>query len=113
MIDLKSAGIPAAISDENASKRLFDNKEYKTKKWTVEYHDRHVGKLEQIGLTYNLSDTPGVISRPPLIVGDCTKEILEELGYTEADILSMANETAILCDPPVPGQKEMKNPWGL
>jgi hypothetical protein len=38
---------------------------------------------------------------------------LEELGYTEADILGMANETAILCDPPVPGQKEMKNPWGL
>jgi crotonobetainyl-CoA:carnitine CoA-transferase CaiB-like acyl-CoA transferase len=113
MKDLRAAGIPAAISDENASRRLFDNKEFKTKQWTVEYNDRHVGKLEQIGLTYKLSDTPGVISRPPLIVGDCTKEILEELGYTEADILGMANETAILCDPPVPGQKEMKNPWGL
>jgi len=64
-------------------------------------------------LTYSLSDTPGVIGCPPLIVGDSTKVILEELGYSESEILAMANEGAILCDPPLPGQKEMQNPWGL
>ena len=113
MADLSAAGIPAAISDSEASRRLFDREDFKAKNWTVEYEDRYVGKLEQIGLTYALSDTPGVIGTPPLIVGDCTKEILEEIGYSEEDILTMANEAAILCDPPLPGQKEMKNPWGL
>lgn len=113
MTDLAKVGVPASISDAEASRKLFDREDYKAKQWTVEYEDRYVGKLEQIGLTYNLSDTPGVISSAPLIVGDNTKAILGELGYNEADILAMANDMAILCDPPVPGQKEMKNPWGL
>lgn len=111
--DLKKAGVPAAISDAEASRRLFDNAEYKAKNWTVEFQDRYVGKLEQIGLTYGLSDTPGVIGTAPLIVGDNTKAILEEIGYSETEILAMANEAAILCDPPLPGQQEMENPWGL
>jgi len=110
---LADAGIPAAVSDPEASRSLFDNADYKAKNWTAEYHHPYVGKLEQIGLTYNLSDTPGVIGSTPLIVGDCTKSILEEIGYSEKEILAMANETAILCDPPLPGQKEMANPWGL
>jgi len=113
MADLAKSGIPAAISDAEVSRSLFDNADYKARSWTVEYPDRYVGKLEQIGLTYGLSDTPGVINLPPLIVGDSTKALLEEIGYSEEDILTMANETAILCDPPLPGQKEMKNPWGL
>jgi len=113
MADLDKAGVPAAISDAEASRKLFDRADFKAKNWTVEYQDRYVGKLEQIGLTYDLSDTPGVINTPPLIVGDQTKAILEELGYSDDEILSMANEAAILCDPPLPGQKEMKNPWGL
>jgi crotonobetainyl-CoA:carnitine CoA-transferase CaiB-like acyl-CoA transferase len=111
--DLEKAGVPAAISDGQASRRLFDNKDYKAKQWTAEYQDRYVGKLEQIGLTYSLSDTPCRIGTPPLVVGDSTKAILEEIGYSETEILAMANEAAILCDPPLPGQKEMKNPWGL
>jgi crotonobetainyl-CoA:carnitine CoA-transferase CaiB-like acyl-CoA transferase len=90
-----------------------ENEDFKAKDWLAEYHHPYVGKLEQIGLTYNLSDTPGVIGSTPLIVGDYTKAILEEMGYSEEEILAMANETAILCDPPLPGQKEMKNPWGL
>lgn len=113
MSDLSKANIPAAISDAEASRKLFDNADYKAKNWTAEYHHPYVGKLEQIGLTYGLSDTPGVIGSTPLIVGDYTKAILEEVGYSEKEILAMANETAILCDPPLPGQKEMKNPWGL
>ncbi|NNE58492.1 MAG: CoA transferase [Hellea sp.] len=113
MADLMQAGIPAAISDGEASRRLHDNKKYRERNWTVAYQDRYVGNLEQIGLTYDLSDTPGVIQSAPLIVGDCTKAILEEIGYSEEEILEMANTTAILCDPPLPGQKEMKNPWGL
>jgi len=113
MGDLAKANIPAAISDDAASRTLFDNADYKARNWTTQYHHPYVGKLEQIGATYELSDTPPVMQSAPLIVGDQTKAILEELGYSEDEILAMANETAILCDPPLPGQKEMKNPWGL
>ena len=113
MTDLQIAGIPAAISDSEASRRLFDNKDYKARNWTTEYHHPYVGHLEQIGATYDLSHTPPVMQFAPLIVGDYTKPFLEELGYSEEEILAMANEMAIMCDPPLPGQKEMQNPWGL
>ncbi len=113
MSDLTKAGVPAAISDAEASRGLFDNAAYKKRGWTAEYHHPYVGKLEQIGTTYDLSDTPAKPGFVPLIVGDCSKAILEEVGYSEEEILAMASDTAILCDPPLPGQKEMQNPWGL
>ena len=113
MSDLEKAGIPAAISDGKISRRLFDNETYKQRKWTVEYQHRFVGKFEQIGASYDLSDSPLTLQSAPLIVGDETKALLEELGYSQEEILAMANEMAILCDPPLPGQKEMENPWGL
>lgn len=113
MTDLTKAGVPAAISDSEASRGVFDNARFKEKGWTVEYPHPYVGKLEQIGATYDLSDTPAQLGSTPLIVGDETKPILEELGYSEKEILAMANEMAILCDPALPGQQEMENPWGL
>jgi len=42
---LSDAGIPAAISDPEASRGLFDNLDYKAKNWTAEYHHPYVGKL--------------------------------------------------------------------
>ena len=79
----------------------------------AEYNDRFVGKLEQIGLTYELSDTPCRIPTSPLIVGDNTEALLRELGYSEEEIDVMANETAVLCDPPREGQSELESPWKI
>lgn len=108
---LAAAGIPAELSDDTASLRLFDNALFKQRGWTAEYHDPAVGKLEQVGLTYELSGTPGVIQGPPLIVGKDTQKILAGLGYDEAAIDDLAGEGAIACDPPRATQKQMKSPW--
>ena len=113
MAMLDDAKVPAEISDPEASLNLFDNQDFKKRGWTAEYPEKNVGKIEQIGVTYNMSDTPPVIQSPPLIVGQHTAEILAELGYSEADIDELANDMAIMCDPPREGQKEMENPWGL
>jgi crotonobetainyl-CoA:carnitine CoA-transferase CaiB-like acyl-CoA transferase len=110
---LTDAGVPAAISDAEASRRLFDDAALKERGWTVEYDHRVVGKLEQIGATYALSDTPLIKASPPLIVGDNSASLLNELGYSEEDIDAMAKEFATLCDPPREGQEAMKSPWGI
>lgn len=110
---LQNAGVPAEVSDPEASIKLFDNQDLKKRQWTVEYPEKNVGTIEQIGLTYELSDTPGVIQSPPLIVGQHTEELLREMGYSEEDIDTLASEMAIMCDPPREGQKDMENPWGL
>ena len=110
---LARAGVPAALSDAQASLGLFDDKALKARGWTVEYPYANIGKLEQIGVTYAMSDTPVRARTPPLIVGDNSAEILAELGYGKDEIAAMAKENAILCDPPLEGQGAAKNPWGL
>lgn len=110
---LASANVPAEISDANASLSLFDNEDYLKRGWTAAYQQREIGKLEQIGVSYELSDTPLAIQGAPLIVGDNTAALLAELGYSEEEIDAMAGEMAILCDPPREGQQELENPWGL
>ena len=110
---LTEAGVPVAISDAKASLTMFDDASMKERGWTVEYQHPYVGKLEQIGTTYSLSDTPTVEQTPPLIVGDNSVSLLVELGYSEEEIDAMAKEFAILCDPPREGQEAMKSPWGI
>jgi crotonobetainyl-CoA:carnitine CoA-transferase CaiB-like acyl-CoA transferase len=92
---LDAAGVPAEISDETASLRLHDNALFRALRWTVEYTDKAVGKLEQIGHTYSLSATPGVIQGSPLHVGDNTTAILGELGYSTEEIEALAAEHVI------------------
>ena len=108
---LAAVGVPAELSDPDASLRLFDNAAFKAKGWTAEYQHPYVGKLEQIGLTYDLSATPGVIQRPPLLVGDSTDELLRELGFDEAGIDALAGEGAVMSEPPRKSQQTLKSPW--
>ncbi|MEM9704776.1 MAG: CoA transferase [Pseudomonadota bacterium] len=110
---LRGVSIPCEISDVEASRRLFDRTELKERQWLAEYQHPYVGKLEQIGATYSLSRNPTVIQSAPLIVGDCSADLLNELGYSDEEIDALAGEAAILCDPPREGQQKLKSPWGI
>src|SRR5262249_29967541 len=62
------AGVPVEVASEDFSRKLHDDPEFRQRKWVVSYPHPHVGKLDQIGLLFDLSDTPGVIQGRPLIV---------------------------------------------
>ncbi len=70
MAMLDGAHVPAEISDPEASLKLFDNQDFKKRGWTAEYPEKNVGKIEQIGVTYNMSDTPPVIQSPRLLLAN-------------------------------------------
>jgi crotonobetainyl-CoA:carnitine CoA-transferase CaiB-like acyl-CoA transferase len=108
---LAQAGVPAELSDDQASLRLFDNAQYRARCWTTEYPHPYIGKLEQIGLTFDLHGTPGVIQGAPMIVGDHSAEILAELGYSEEAIDALAAAGAMASDPPRKTQQTLKSPW--
>ena len=110
---LSDAGVPASLSDGEVSQKMFDNAALKQRGWTVEYDYPEVGKLEQIGATYQLSLNPVGAQSPPLMVGDNTVSLLSGLGYSDEEISALAKETAILCHPPLEGQQAAENPWGL
>jgi crotonobetainyl-CoA:carnitine CoA-transferase CaiB-like acyl-CoA transferase len=87
---LDAAGVPCEICDPEFALGLHDDAGLRARGWTVSYPHPFVGKLDQIGLLCDLSDTPGRVQGPPLVVGQHSREILAELGYT-------ADETDALC----------------
>ena len=92
---LDAAGVPVEIVSEDFSRKLHDDPEFQQRKWVTSFQHPHVGKFDMIGLLCDLSDTPGVIQGRPLIVGEHTKEILAELGYTEEQVKTMEEQFAI------------------
>ncbi|MDD3763388.1 MAG: CoA transferase [Nevskiales bacterium] len=92
---LDAAGVPVEVVDAEFSRKLHDNPEFQNKQWVVSYPHPVVGKLDQIGLLVNLSDTPGVIQGRPLLVGEHTKEIMASMGYSEDDMTTMEEQFAI------------------
>jgi crotonobetainyl-CoA:carnitine CoA-transferase CaiB-like acyl-CoA transferase len=108
---LDHAGVPAEISSATFSREVFDNAELRRRQWTTAYQHPVVGKLEQIGLLYSLSETPGVVQSPPLMVGDCTEEILREIGYGQEDIERMLGQGVIGVWPPRKGNVTVRSPW--
>ena len=80
---------------EDFSIKIHDNEEFRKRQWIVSYPHPIVGKLDQIGLLVNLSDTPGVIQGRPLLVGEHTKEIMAGMGYTEEQMKQMEEQFAI------------------
>jgi crotonobetainyl-CoA:carnitine CoA-transferase CaiB-like acyl-CoA transferase len=92
---LDKAGVPVEVVSEDFSKKLHDDPEFQQRKWVASFPHPHVGKFDMIGLLCDLSETPGVIQSRPLIVGEHTKEILAELGYTEEQVKTMEEQFAI------------------
>jgi crotonobetainyl-CoA:carnitine CoA-transferase CaiB-like acyl-CoA transferase len=83
---LDAAGVPAELCDPEFALRLHDDAESAKRRLTVSYQHPFVGRLDQIGLVYSLSETPGRIQGPPLVVGQHTRELMRELGYTDAQV---------------------------
>jgi crotonobetainyl-CoA:carnitine CoA-transferase CaiB-like acyl-CoA transferase len=108
---LDEAGVPAEISSATFSRGLFDDEELRARQWTVAYDHPVVGKLEQIGLLYSLSATPGKIMGAPLMVGDQTEAILGELGYGQDKVEELLKQGVIGVWPPRPASASVKSPW--
>jgi len=65
---------------------MHDDPELVARGWVASYRHPFVGRLDQAGLFFDLSDTPGRVQGPPLVVGQHSREILEELGYAPEQI---------------------------
>jgi len=93
---LDAAGVPCEICDPNFGLSLHEDPEMIRRRLVTSYHDHYVGKLDQVGLLFDLSATPATIQGPPLIVGQHTTEILAELGYSKEKISELLNDRAAM-----------------
>jgi crotonobetainyl-CoA:carnitine CoA-transferase CaiB-like acyl-CoA transferase len=93
---LDAAGVPCEVSSPDFVLGLFDDPEMREKGWITSYHHPVVGKIDVMGLLFDLSDTPGRIMGPPFVPGQHSREILRELGVDDARIDQLAGDKIIL-----------------
>ena len=89
---LDGAGVPVEISNPEFGRHIHDDADFRRRQWTVGYRHELVGMFEQMGLAFDFSDTPAGVQRPPLVVGECTREVLRELGYSDEKIDGLHEE---------------------
>ena len=75
---------------------MFDDPELIERGWVTSYEQGLVGELHQAGLLFDLSETPGRVAGPPLVVGDSTRDILRGAGYADAGIDTLLAEGVVL-----------------
>ncbi len=92
---LDAAGVPVEVVAQDFGRKLHDEPWIQERGWTVSYDHPHVGKLDQIGMCVDLSETPGAPGTRPLLVGEHTKSILGGMGYSEEEINTMEEQFAI------------------
>jgi crotonobetainyl-CoA:carnitine CoA-transferase CaiB-like acyl-CoA transferase len=107
---LDAAQVPCEISDPQFSRALHDDPEFKRRGWVAAYEHPFVGKLNQIGLLFDFSETPGRVQGPPLIVGQHSREILAELGYSPEQIEALCKD-CVLAWSLKEGHRKVRSPW--
>jgi crotonobetainyl-CoA:carnitine CoA-transferase CaiB-like acyl-CoA transferase len=81
---LDKAGVPCA--PVNTIDRVLHDPQTAARDMVVEVPHPLIPQLKLLGIPIKLSDTPGDIRLPPPLKGQHSEAILQELGYTEADI---------------------------
>jgi crotonobetainyl-CoA:carnitine CoA-transferase CaiB-like acyl-CoA transferase len=107
---LDQKGVPCEVCDPGFALGLHDDAEIKRRGWVTSCQHPFVGRLDQIGLLFDLSLTPGRIQRPPLIVGQHSREILAELGYSTHQIDELCAD-CVLAWSPTEGHRKIRSRW--
>jgi crotonobetainyl-CoA:carnitine CoA-transferase CaiB-like acyl-CoA transferase len=83
---LDAAGVPVEISDPNATTSWFDDPELVRAGLVADYQHPEYGRFRQFGHLVHLSETPGRINGPPPRLGEHSRQVLAELGYSPAEM---------------------------
>ncbi|MET0144582.1 MAG: CoA transferase [Ilumatobacteraceae bacterium] len=83
---LDAAGVPVEIADADAPRTWFDDPDMVANGLVADYRHPEYGRFRQFGELLHFSATPGRIAGPPPRLGEHTVQVLDELGYSRAEM---------------------------
>ena len=90
---LENAGVPAGpVLDVN---QMHVDPQTLAREMIVETTHLTAGKVKAIGLPIKFSETPGGVNRAAPVLGQHTREVLRDHGFSDAQIDQMAAQGAI------------------
>ena len=92
--EFQKVGVPVGPINTIAD-ILDDDPHTKAREMVVEVDHPIVGKMKTLGVPVKLSETPGSVDRAAPTLGQHTREILQELNYSEQEIQSMMDSESI------------------
>ncbi|MBT9475170.1 CoA transferase [Polaromonas sp.] len=83
---LQAAGVPCEPVLEAQAAAFLASAEHAASGLHAHYPHAQYGALQQIGALWDFNDLPLAINRPPPVLGEHSREVLEMLGFTAQDI---------------------------
>jgi len=93
--EFEAAGVP--VGPVNKIGEMLADPQVKAREMVVEVDHARAGRTRALGLPIKFSDTPGEITRAAPVLGQHTREVLADLGYSPAEIDRLGAEGAIHC----------------
>jgi len=73
----------------------LDDPQVRCRKMVIELKDPIIGTYKQLGIPIKLSETPGLLKSLAPKLGEHTKEILKELGFSKSDIVKLKENDVV------------------
>jgi crotonobetainyl-CoA:carnitine CoA-transferase CaiB-like acyl-CoA transferase len=77
-------------------KQMHDDPQTQAREMLVEVEHRKAGRVKAIGLPVKFSATPGKIARAAPVLGEHSRDILAEHGFSSDEIERLAAERTVL-----------------
>jgi crotonobetainyl-CoA:carnitine CoA-transferase CaiB-like acyl-CoA transferase len=91
---LEPAGLP--VGPILSIPEMLSHPQTQAREMVVETEHRRLGRVKSLGFPIKLSATPGAVTRSAPILGEHTREVLREHGYSEVEIEALVHEGAVV-----------------
>jgi crotonobetainyl-CoA:carnitine CoA-transferase CaiB-like acyl-CoA transferase len=92
--ELEQTGMP--VGPILSVPEVLEHPQTFAREMVVETLHRRAGKVKSLGLPIKFSETPGEVRRSAPVLGEHTREVLLEAGYSEEEITELLRKEAIV-----------------